>query len=117
RRPGIASSLSAVPPVWPSARPVSITTGRPQAASSGASGSDTLSPTPTVECLSQSRGTSRRTSHCSPELRVAPRAVGVARDDGGDLIRREPLTSSRLLDHSPEATEDLVRDHDRRLAT
>ena len=52
RKPGIASSLSSVPPVWPRPRPDIIGTATPHAATSGASTSDTLSPTPPVECLS-----------------------------------------------------------------
>ena len=51
-QPGIDSSLSSVPPVWPSPRPESCGTATPQAATSGASGSVILSPTPPVECLS-----------------------------------------------------------------
>ena len=50
--PGIASSLSSVPPVWPSPRPDIIGTGTPHAAASGARMSDVLSPTPPVLCLS-----------------------------------------------------------------
>jgi hypothetical protein len=38
--------------VWPSPRPDIIGTATPQAATSGASTSETLSPTPPVECLS-----------------------------------------------------------------
>jgi hypothetical protein len=41
-----------VPPVWPSPRPESCGTATPHAATSGASGSVILSPTPPVECLS-----------------------------------------------------------------
>ncbi len=52
RQPRIDSSLSSVPPVWPSPRPLSWGTATPQAATSGASGSVILSPTPPVECLS-----------------------------------------------------------------
>ncbi|GIU89273.1 MAG: hypothetical protein KatS3mg010_0372 [Acidimicrobiia bacterium] len=52
RQPGIASILSSVPPVWPSPRPDSCGTAAPHAATSGTSTSDTLSPTPPVECLS-----------------------------------------------------------------
>jgi hypothetical protein len=51
-KPGIDSSLSSVPPVWPSPRPDTIGTAAPQAATAGASGSEILSPTPPVECLS-----------------------------------------------------------------
>ena len=52
RKPGIDSSLSSVPPVWPSPRPDIIGTATPQLATIGASSRDTLSPTPPVECLS-----------------------------------------------------------------
>ena len=52
RQPGIASSLSRVPPVCPSPRPDSCGTATPKDATSGASGSVILSPTPPVECLS-----------------------------------------------------------------
>ena len=46
------SSLSSVPPVWPSARPDIIGTTTPAAAASGATMKLVLSPTPPVECLS-----------------------------------------------------------------
>ena len=52
RQPGIDSSLSSVPPVWPRPRPDSCGTATPNTATSGASGSVILSPTPPVECLS-----------------------------------------------------------------
>ena len=48
----MASSLSKVPPVWPSPRPLIIGTQSPQAAARGARIRETLSPTPPVECLS-----------------------------------------------------------------
>ena len=51
-KPGIDSSLSSVPPVWPSPRPDTIGTATPHAATAGASGIEILSPTPPVECLS-----------------------------------------------------------------
>ena len=51
-KPGIDSSLSSVPPVWPSPRPDIIGTTTPSDAMSGARTMDTLSPTPPVECLS-----------------------------------------------------------------
>src|SRR4051812_360388 len=66
----MASSLSSVPPVWPSPRPEIIGTAAPQAASTGARISDTLSPTPPVECLS-STGRSRSHSSTVPESRMA----------------------------------------------
>jgi hypothetical protein len=52
RKPGIDSSLSRVPPVWPSPRPDSFATWQPAAASSGATTRVVVSPTPPVECLS-----------------------------------------------------------------
>ena len=52
RKPGIASSLSSVPPVWPSPRPLILAKGTPQAATTGPSAIEVLSPTPPVECLS-----------------------------------------------------------------
>jgi hypothetical protein len=52
------SSLSSVPPVWPSPRPDIMGTATPHEATSGASTIETLSPTPPVECLSI-RGTVR----------------------------------------------------------
>ncbi len=52
RSPGIASSLSSVPPVCPSPRPDSFATASPSAAPSGANASVTPSATPPVECLS-----------------------------------------------------------------
>ena len=52
RKPGIDSSLSSVPPVCPSPRPDILPKMAPQAATSGASTSVTLSPTPPLECLS-----------------------------------------------------------------
>ena len=50
--PGTDSSLSSVPPVWASARPLSFGTFTPHAAANGPATSVTLSPTPPVECLS-----------------------------------------------------------------
>ena len=46
------SSLSSVPPVWPSARPDIMGTTTPAAAARGATMRLVLSPTPPVECLS-----------------------------------------------------------------
>ena len=65
------SSLSSVPPVCPSPRPDSCGTAAPHAATSGASGSVILSPTPPVECLSTvGRGTDDRSSR-SPDAIIA----------------------------------------------
>lgn len=52
RKPGIDSSLSIVPPVCPSPRPLILATGAPHAATTGATISVVLSPTPPVLCLS-----------------------------------------------------------------
>ncbi len=71
RKPGIDSSLSSVPPVWPRPRPDSCGTAAPHAATSGARIRLTLSPTPPVECLSTvGRGTADR-SRRSPEAIIA----------------------------------------------
>ena len=51
-QPGMDSSLSRVPPVWPRPRPDSWGTATPKEATRGASGRVILSPTPPVECLS-----------------------------------------------------------------
>ena len=60
-----------MPPVWPSPRPEIIGTFTPHAAASGASASETLSPTPPVECLSTfAPGMSERSS-TSPERSIA----------------------------------------------
>ena len=52
RQPGIVSILSSVPPVWPRPRPAVWGTATPHAATRGHRTSETLSPTPPVECLS-----------------------------------------------------------------
>ncbi len=71
RIPGIDSSLSSVPPVWPSARPLIIGLYKAAAAAIGATISEVLSPTPPVECLSTVRPRSRA-SKVAPENRIAP---------------------------------------------
>ena len=71
RSRGSQSSLSSVPPVWPSPRPEIIGTAAPQAARIGARISETLSPTPPVECLSSDRPVEvPRRARC-PESRIA----------------------------------------------
>ncbi len=79
RQPGIDSSLSRVPPVWPSPRPDSCGTATPQAATSGASGRVILSPTPPVECLSAVGRDSVEKSIRSPDAIIAAvqRAISV----------------------------------------
>ena len=67
RKPEMLSSLSSVPPVCPSPRPLILATGTPQAATSGASTSEVVSPTPPVECLSVGTPFSMDRSIISPE--------------------------------------------------
>ena len=74
-----------MPPVWPSPRPDSCGTATPHAATSGASGSVILSPTPPVECLSAVGRDSPEKSIRSP---LAIIACGPARD----LSRSMPLS-------------------------
>ena len=71
RKPGIDSSLSRVPPVCPSPRPLILATGTPHAATSGATTSVIVSPTPPVECLSSTVRPSAERSTTSPERTIA----------------------------------------------
>jgi hypothetical protein len=71
RNPGIASSLSSVPPVCPRPRPDIIGTSAPHAAASGASTSDSLSPTPPVECLSTGVPPNSERSNRRPDRTIA----------------------------------------------
>ena len=57
--------------MWPSPRPDSCGTATPQAATSGASGSVILSPTPPVECLSAVGRDSEEKSIRSPDAIIA----------------------------------------------
>ena len=79
RKPGIASSLSSVPPVCPRPRPLTIGTGTPQAATSGARQIDTLSPTPPVECLSAVGLVREEKSIRSPLAIIAAVQVAISR--------------------------------------
>gem|GEM_PF-3303767 len=79
RKPGIDSSLSSVPPVWPRPRPDTIGTHTPQAATAGASGIEILSPTPPVECLSILGRAIRDRSSTSPERVIASAQVASSR--------------------------------------
>ena len=70
-KPGIASSLSRVPPVWPSPLPLILAKTSPTDASKGPRTKVTVSPTPPVECLSTfDPGTSDK-STVSPESIIA----------------------------------------------
>src|SRR3954468_2037252 len=85
------SSLSSVPPVWPRPRPEIIGTAAPHAASTGARISETLSPTPPVECLSS---TGRSRSHLStvPESRIA--VVSATRSSPSSPRRKKPIATA-----------------------
>src|SRR3954469_7740220 len=85
------SSLSSVPPVWPRPRPEIIGTAPPQAARIGASISDTLSPTPPVECLSIT-GRSRLQSSTAPERVMA--LVNATRSSGSIPRRNRAIASA-----------------------
>ena len=83
-----------MPPVWPSPRPDSCGTATPQAATSGASGSVILSPTPPVECLSAVGRPSEERSLRSPESIIA--CVHTA-SSSGDMPRKKIAMSSALI--------------------
>ena len=106
--PGIASSLSSVPPVCPSPRPLIFPNGTPQAATIGPTASVVLSPTPPVECLSTTRRPSARAEVdrlAAPHHRVGERERLRGREplevDGhqkrGDLVVRH--VAARVLEH------------------
>jgi len=93
-QPGIASSLSSVPPVCPRPRPDSFGTATPSAATSGATTSETLSPTPPEECLSTTgRPMSDRSSR-SPLATIAAVHVDSSR---ADMPRSTIAMSSALI--------------------
>ena len=103
--PGILSSLSKVPPVWPSPLPEIIGTFRPHAAKAGASTSDTLSPTPPVECLSTTRPEiSEPHSITSPESLIASvsATVSCAESPSSKTSRSHSVNSSS--DSEPSTT-------------
>ena len=70
-KPGKLSSLSRVPPVWPSPRPDIFATFSPVAATIGQSTRLVLSPTPPVECLSALMPRIRLRSMVLPERIIA----------------------------------------------
>ena len=70
-KPGKLSSLSSVPPVWPSPRPDILAMCRPWAATIGSRASEVLSPTPPVECLSALTPVMELKSSVSPEFIMA----------------------------------------------
>src|SRR5664279_4275843 len=92
----MASSLSNVPPVWPSARPLIMGTASPQAAAMGATRKLVLSPTPPVECLSTATLPRRWGENFSPESRMA-------------MVRERVSSSDKPRSHEPRG-ELLGRD-------
>ncbi len=76
--PGIDSSLSRVPPVWPRPRPEIMGTLTPTAAAMGAAISDSLSPTPPVECLSTLVPSTAPRSRTIPERSMTRVSVSVS---------------------------------------
>ena len=71
RKPGMDSSLSTVPPVWPRPRPLILAMRPPAAATMGQAMSVVLSPTPPVECLSTVELPKAERSTSSPEAAMA----------------------------------------------
>ena len=71
RNPGMASSLSIVPPVKPRPRPLIFAMGMPQAAAIGPIISVVLSPTPPVLCLSTLIPLMAERSFTEPESLIA----------------------------------------------
>ena len=78
-KPGMDSSLSSVPPVWPRPRPLIFATGQPAAATMGTTASEVLSPTPPVECLSTLMPGMGERSQVSPEMAICQVSVPVSR--------------------------------------
>ena len=70
--------MSSVPPVWPRPRPLIIGTATPHAATIGARCSETLSPTPPVECLSTLGNVTDERSATTPEPIIASVSVAVS---------------------------------------
>jgi len=93
RKPGMDSSLSSVPPVWPSPRPDIFPNTAPHAATKGASTSVTLSPTPPLECLSS---TGRRSTLRSSVFPLSTSARASSRVSVSLRPRRTIAMSSAL---------------------
>ena len=88
------SSLSRVPPVWPSPRPEIMGTRSPAAAARGARGREIRSPTPPVECLSTlARPTSGKDS-TSPVSTITRVRVAVSR---ADIPRKKTAIRNALI--------------------
>ena len=92
--PGNDSSLSTVPPVKPRLRPLILPTGTPQAATSGMTTSEVLSPTPPVECLSATGLPITDRSSCSPLAAIT--RVSIAASSGG-MPRQQTAISQAAI--------------------
>ena len=109
RTPGMLSSLSAVPPLWPRERPVSLAAGTPHEASTGSAIRLTVSPTPPVECLSTSGPKSAASAHRSPDssiARVNSRVSSESRPRIAAAIRKAARCTSVQLPSAAPATTD-----------
>ncbi len=94
------SSLSRVPPVCPSPRPDSLATWAPHAASSGATTSVVVSPTPPVECLSTVGPARSDRSTVSPEstsTSVIATASAVEKPRSTPAMRKADICSSATV--------------------
>ena len=89
--PRIDSSLSSVPPEKLSPRPDILATGMPSAATSGATTSVVLSPTPPLECLSTTQGATALRSSVSPG----------AYHGHGQVDRLAPVHAAQHHGHQP----------------
>ena len=93
-KPGMLSSLSRVPPVCPSPRPVIFATKTSpgaMAAIMGTTAREVLSPTPPVECLSTVVPGSADRSTTSPEFIISRVSVVVSRS----VMPRRKMAMSR----------------------
>ena len=106
--PGIASSLSIVPPVWACPRPLIVATRTPRDAASGAATRVTGSPTPPVECMSPV-GASDASSRRCPEAisaRVRPSTPGRGRPLRHATMHQAAICASSAVPSSHEPTKD-----------
>ena len=78
QKPGIASSLSIVPPVKPKPLPLIFATVQPAAAAIGATTRVVLSPTPPEECLSTVEFLNSLKSSISPLFAIASVSAAVS---------------------------------------
>ena len=118
RKPGIDSSLSSVPPVWPSPRPLIFPNGTPHAATIGPTAIDVLSPTPPVECLSTHRAAelAARGRVVSPLAIIASVSANVSRARQAAEVDRHAERGHLVVGHlaARVAEHELARARRRR---